>query len=169
MKKRKILHIISILVLSGILIGALNVVACICNNCRWTGGGTIGYYNDQRVTHGFELHCSIDLVPNNLEVNWGGNHFHLMELTFVECWLDQDPAPPHAPCSWISGEGTGRYNNVDGYNIAFVFSDAGEPGKDNDWGTITITAPGTSEIILEVEGFLHCGNHQAHRLTGHDL
>jgi len=40
--------------------------------CRITGGGTIGSDREPRVTHGFELHCNANQLPNRLEVNWGG-------------------------------------------------------------------------------------------------
>ena len=87
--------------------------------CRITGGGTIGKGRDPRVTHGFELHCNVDQVPNNLEVNWGGDHFHLLELTFVECSDDPaiDPKPPRVGCDTYHGIGVGRYNGVDGYLV----------------------------------------------------
>ena len=58
------------------------------------------------MTHGFKLHCDIEIGPNNLEINWGpGNHFHLEELTSVTC--SDDPAiepPPPAPTSTPTSE-----------------------------------------------------------------
>jgi hypothetical protein len=172
MKKIKILCVISILMLSGILVGAGTTIAscpceCTCP-CRWTGGGTIGTGRDPRVTHGFELHCNDDQLPNNLEVNWGGNHFHLDVITSVGCDNHPgiDPAPPVAPCDRIFGEGDGRLNGVSGYHVVFYFTDAGEPGK-NDHAEITIYAP-DGKIVLEVNGNLKSGNQQAHRVTGHD-
>ena len=134
--------------------------------CRFTGGGTIGTDRDPRVTHGFELHCSVDQLPNNLQVNWGGNHFHLEELTQVECSDDPaiNPNPPNAPCDTYHGWGTGRYNGVDGYLAEWIFTDAGEPGR-NDWGWIEIT-DSSGSTVMEVSGFLRYGNHQAHRVTG---
>ncbi len=152
---------------------------------RWTGGGTIGngaYLPEGvRVTHGFELHNDLD-KPNNLEVNWGGDHFHMTELTFADCWLDDSfsPNPPKAPVNIVVGVGTGRYDGVDGYHIGFRFTDAGEPGK-NDFARIVILEPGVnltidqwkdmlagpgprliSGTVLEVDGNLMFGNQQAH-------
>ena len=133
--------------------------------CRWTGGGTIGWYEGTRVTHGFELHCSVDQLPNKLEVNWGGNHFHLDALTDVDCWDNPaiSPSPPAAGCDTIWGKGTGSYNGDEGYNVEFLFTDAGEPGT-RDWAWIEIKADTT--VVLEVSGDLLTGNQQAHNCTG---
>jgi len=130
--------------------------------CRWTGGGTIGDKRDPRETHGFELHCNVDQLPNNLEVNWGGNHFHLDALTRVVCSDDPtiNPRPPRAGCDTIHGWGVGQYNGVSGYKVEFIFTDAGEPGR-NDWAWIKITAS-NGDTIMEVSGFLRSGNQQAH-------
>ena len=137
--------------------------------CRWTGGGTIGTNRDPRVTHGFELHCNVNQLPNNLEVNWGGNHFHLDVLTQVECTDDPaiNPTPPRAGYDTIHGWGNGKYNGVSEYHVEFIFTDAGEPGK-VDWAWIKITDSG-GDTVMEVSGFLKSGNQQAHRLTGNDI
>jgi hypothetical protein len=134
--------------------------------CRWTGGGTIGTDRNPRVTHGFELHCDVTHTPNNLEVNWGGNHFHLTTLTQATCSDDPtiSPNPPNAPCDTIHGFGIGRVNGVSGYHIEFIFTDAGEPGT-HDFASITITST-SGALVLHVEGFLSHGNQQAHRCTG---
>ena len=52
-----------------------------------------------RVTHGFELHCDIDIEPNNLEVNSDKDDFHLEALTSVSCYDDplMNPLPRSAP------------------------------------------------------------------------
>ena len=66
---------------------------------RMTGGGSVFTATGVRVTHGFELHCNVVDLPNNLEVNWdGGNNFHLESLTLAVCINDPsiDPAPPQA-------------------------------------------------------------------------
>jgi len=136
--------------------------------CRWTGGGTIGLNRNPRVTHGFELHCNVSQLPNNLEVNWGGDHFHLDVLTKVVCWdnLSINPKPPRASCDTIHGWGDGKYNGVSGYHVEFNFTDAGEPGT-GDWAWIKITNP-KGGTVMEVSGFLKSGNQQAHRCTGID-
>ena len=136
--------------------------------CRWTGGGTIGTNRDPRVTHGFELHSNVSELPNNLEVNWGGNHFHLGMLTQTICFDDPaiDPTPPHAGCDTIHGWGEGKYNGATGYHVEFIFTDAGEPGK-VDWAWIKIT-DSNGGIVMEVSGFLKSGNQQAHPCNGDD-
>ena len=134
--------------------------------CRWTGGGTIDtgaiIPNGVRVTHGFELHCNLN-VPNNLEVNWGGNRFHLEELLSADCFMDPmlpEPNMPVAGCNTIIAHGVGRYNGTSGYTIDFKFTDVGEPGK-NDFASINVTAPGGT-VVLQVSGNLKNGNQQAH-------
>ncbi len=138
-------------------------------SCRWTGGGTIGTMRNPRVTHGFELHCDVEQLPNNLEVNWGGDHFHLDVLTQVECSDDPsiDPRPPRAGCDTIHGWGEGQYNGVSGFHVEFIFTDAGEPGR-VDWAWIHI-ADSDGDTVMEVSGFLKTGNQQAHRCTGGDV
>jgi len=132
--------------------------------CRITGGGTI---DDSTVRHGFELYCNAPTLPNNLEVNWGKNNkFHLTELTEAYCSDDPsiEPTPPACDCDTYYGFGIGRYNGVDGYRAEWIFTDAGEPGR-NDWAWIKIT-DGGGNTVLEQSGFLRFGNQQFHRVTG---
>src|ERR1700688_5201192 len=80
------------------------------------------------ITQGLELDC--DLNPsNNLEINWAGHHFHMLDFLSAVC-LD-DPTihqqPPAAPLNTMIGVGTGRYDGVDGYTVKFTLIDAGEP------------------------------------------
>lgn len=127
---------------------------------RMTGGGSV---LGSRVTHGFELHCDVNQAPNNLEVNWGkGDKFHLESLDTAACSDDPniDERPPVAGFDTYVGTGTGRYNGESGATIEFTFTDAGEPGK-NDDATIKITDAGGNEV-LSVSGKLKNGNHQAH-------
>lgn len=134
--------------------------------CWWTGGGTIGTNRAPRVTHGFYLNCTAGANPlnNTLQVNWGGDHFHLNVLTRVECSDDPaiDPRPPRAGSDTIHGWGEGKYNGVSGFHVEFIFTDAGEPGR-VDWAWIKITDSDT-DTVMEVSGFLKCGNQQAHSL-----
>ena len=129
---------------------------------RMTGGGRLNA--DSIVTHGFELHCSVDDVPNNLEVNWAkGNHFHLDALSDVIC-VDKvgiSPNPPPAGFDLLEAHGTGTYNGEDGARIYFVFTDAGEPGR-QDTARIKIV-DADSTVVLDVGTTnLMGGNHQAH-------
>ena len=128
---------------------------------RMTGGGSLLGPNRLRVTHGFELRCSGG--PNNLEVNWNGNKFHLERLTTIAC--SDDPAirpnPPGAAFDTITGSGVGRLNNRPGATIQFTFKDAGEPGT-SDTATITIK-DAAGNTVLTTTGRLTNGNHQAHQ------
>ena len=59
------------------------------NKRRMTGGGKFTDGN-MTVTHGFVLHCNVARLPNNLQVNWNGNKFHLESLTSATC--SDDPS-----------------------------------------------------------------------------
>ena len=124
---------------------------------RMTGGGSV--LQGSRVTHGFELHCDAGKGPNNLEINWNGNRFHLEALTSAACSDAPkiDEAPPVADFDTYKGEGSGRCNGLPA-TAKWTFTDAGEPGE-NDTATINITG-GCS---LSVSGNLDRGNHQAHK------
>ena len=126
-----------------------------------TGGGSV-FQEDSRVTHGFTLQCDATDGPNNLQVNWNGNRFHLEDLSSAVCSDDPsiDPRPPVANFDTYQGAGTGRYNGVSGATAQWNFTDAGEPGR-NDLAQIVITNAG-GNIVLWVAGNLHNGNHQAH-------
>lgn len=128
---------------------------------RMTGGGSV-FKENMRVTHGFEIHCDLS-KPNNIEVNWPGNKFHMKDLTSAVCTDDPsiNPKPPKAPFDTFTGKGNGKLNGVDGAKIEFVFTDAGEPGK-KDIATMRIWNKANS-LVLEVSGFLNKGNHQAHK------
>ena len=117
-----------------------------------------------RVTHGFELHCNVKETPNNLEVNWGkGNKFHLEKLTYASCVDDPkiEPNLPAAGFDTYKGKGIGRFNGKAGATVEWVFTDAGEPGK-NDTARITIIDAG-GNVVLAVAGYLEKGNHQTHK------
>ncbi len=129
---------------------------------RMTGGGSVFTASGQRVTHGFELHCDVNDVPNTLEINWGGNRFHLEQLTFADCFKDPSINAGHPTNTFNTyiGQGVGDYNGVPGAMASWTFTDAGEPGK-NDMATITIVDAG-GNTVLTVSGFLTSGNQQAH-------
>ncbi len=120
---------------------------------RFTGGGSIFTSAGVRVTHGFELYCSLSQGPNNLEINWAGNRFHLDQLTSVSCSL-VNGVPT------ITGTGTGTYNGQPGATITFTFNDAGEPGRNTDFASITIKVGSTT--VLQASGLLDSGNQQFH-------
>ena len=133
-------------------------------NGRMTGGGSIFNNNNmenERVTHGFEIHCDKS-EPNNLEVNWPGNHFHMLDLKYAICTDDESiiQKPPVAPFDTFFGRGTGRLNGVDCARIEFIFVDAGEPGT-KDTALIKIWDPSGIDV-LNVSGNIHNGNQQAH-------
>lgn len=130
---------------------------------RMTGGGA-QVYGNVKITRGFTIHCDL-VLSNNLQINWGGNKWHIDKpLTKATCF--DDPAyqeqPPRAPFNTFIGEGTGRLNGVDGSKVYFTFIDAGEPGK-NDKAAIRIIAPDGVTVVLDVPlSLLDHGNIQAH-------
>jgi hypothetical protein len=145
---------------------------------RMTGGGSFFCSElatgNQRVTHGFELHCKTDdqpspAEPNNLEINFsGGDNFHLTTLTKALCTneLDIEPQPPTAPFDTFAGAGTGTFNGQPA-SITFTFTDGGEPGtKDTALVIITLAGATTPVLNCDTASPLTFGNHQAHRLTG---
>lgn len=127
---------------------------------RMTGGGSV-FLGDVRFTHGFELHCDVNDLPNNLEVNWPDNRFHLTALTSVVCTDDPalHPLPRRAGFDTYTATGVGLWNGQPGATIEFEFTDDGEPGR-KDHATMTITPAGGSPVT--VSGYLTKGNHQAH-------
>jgi hypothetical protein len=129
-----------------------------------TGGGTIGKTD---TTHGFELHCDVNELPNNLEINWNkrgrtSDKFHLESLTAVTCLDDPNlnPLPRPADFDTLIATGTGRLNNIAGATIELTFTDDGEPGK-NDFAKVLIKDV-NGNVVLDVSGNLQFGNHQAH-------
>lgn len=132
---------------------------------RFTGGGSQVRVGQARVTRGLTIHCDLEL-SNNLEVNWGGNRFHMTEhLQTVAC--TDDPAiiqaPPPAPLDTLIGIGTGRYNNVDGYTIEFTMRDYGEPGRNDQMAILIYQTSNPTNVVLNVPlQVLSGGNLQAH-------
>ena len=135
---------------------------------RMTGGGSVFTVGGVRVTRGFEIHRDLR-KPNNIQVNWPGNAFHMKELTSAAC-LDtvavQAP-PKSSPFDTFIGTGMGRLNNRPGARIEFEFVDAGEPGrKDTAWikiydpeGNLALYVPGDPNV----PGYLKKGNLQTHK------
>lgn len=129
---------------------------------RMTGGGSVFTANPVRVTHGFELHCDVNNLPNRLEVNWDkGNKFHLENLTSAVCVDDPnlDEEQPVAGFDTYEGQGTGRYNGVSGATAKWKFTDDGEPGTSD---TVWLEIKDASNVVVQVTGLLDRGNHQAH-------
>lgn len=132
---------------------------------RFTGGGSQIRVGEARVTRGLTVHCDL-LLSNNLEVNWGGNKFHMTEhLVTVSC--TDDPAiieaPPEAPLDTLIGVGTGRYNGNDGYTIEFTMVDYGEPGRDDQMRIYIYETANPGNVVLNVPlQILSGGNLQAH-------
>jgi hypothetical protein len=129
---------------------------------RMTGGGSFFTPDGTRVTHGLELHCAVPSHPNTLEINWPtGNNFHLDNLTSVSCFLDPSisAGQPSADFNTMIGTGTGTLNGAPA-TISFEFTDAGEPGT-NDQASISISSGSTTfSVPLTV---LDNGNQQAHK------
>ncbi len=132
---------------------------------RFTGGGTQTVVGGASVSRGLTIHCD-RLLSNNLQVNWGRNSFHMTDhLTTVACTDDPniDQNPPKAPLDTLVGTGIGRYNNADGYTIAFTLVDGGEPGR-RDQAALRIYPtgnPGGAVLHVPLQA-LTTGNLQAH-------
>lgn len=144
---------------------------------RMTGGGVIrlaGYVDGELVevkfTHGFTLHCDI-VLSNNLEINWGGNQWHIEKESLENVFCIDDPAvapePPAAPFDTFISNAWGRLNGVWGSYIAFTLQDAGEPGGKNDKAGLAIWAVGADPsvdapvVVVPFDYTVH-GNIQAH-------
>ena len=132
-------------------------------NVPKNGGGTY------TLTHGFELHCDPTLGPNNLEINWMKNKFHLEELEEAECIDDgttnEPPPSPHpGPTLDIyTGEGFGRYNGVCGAFAKWSMVDNGEPGKNDQILSLLIKDKKDGNVVLNIGSKalnLKTGNHQ---------
>jgi hypothetical protein len=151
---------------------------------RMTGGGSFFASNGVHVTHGFELYCQQNggmpplVGPNNLEVNWDGNHFRLDLLTANSCTCHDsvtgnvcnDSKPPAAPIDTYNGCGLGTYNGIANYYACFTFTDKGEPGT-NDTATFNLWTPSPQLLPVFSAGpaTLDSGNQQAHFVTGGKL
>lgn len=126
-----------------------------------TGGGQTASF---AASHGMELGCSTSSNHHTLEVNWGGNQFHLTSMTSVACFMDPalpQPNPPAAGFNTLVLTGTGKYDGHSGATVNAIFTDAGEPGT-NDQAMITVTYNGA--VVLNVPlAKLATGNQQAHR------
>jgi hypothetical protein len=123
---------------------------------RFTGGGSVFTADGTRVTHGFELHCDDSQLPNNIEINFAKNKFHLDQLLTVDCTFD-----PATNTHYIFGVGSGSLNGVPGATLFFNFSDAGEPGKGVDFARYAIW-DSNGALVLDTGGLLDSGNHQFH-------
>ncbi|MDS4031984.1 MAG: hypothetical protein RKO66_18220 [Candidatus Contendobacter sp.] len=156
-----------------ILAGMTSAPAVASNDRCWmTGGGSVFTATEPpvRVTHGFVLNCDVTRGPNNLEINWGGNRFHLITLTEASCSLAGDPKPPTAGFDTYVGRGTGYYIGKDGTTdleaeATWIFTDEGEPGTgDSAQIQISVKKEGDSDLtsVLTVSGYLTKGNQQAH-------
>ena len=132
---------------------------------RFTGGGKQITLSGLSVTRGLTIHCDLRL-SNNLEVNWGGNHFHMAEhLTTLACTDDPTivQTPPRAPLDTLIGVGTGRYNGASGYTIRFTLIDAGEPGSLDRMAILIFETANPANVVLSVPlQYLTTGNLQAH-------
>ncbi len=132
---------------------------------RMTGGGFQVRVGPARVSKGLTLHCDL-LLSNNLEINWNGHQFHMLEhMQTVACTDDPaiTQAPPAAPLDTIIGVGVGRYDNMDGYTVEFTFVDAGEPGTNDEAALKIYQTSNPSNVVLNIPlKTIDGGNLQAH-------
>ena len=137
---------------------------------RFTGGGkqvaagTDAAGDVVTINKGFEVDCDLHHPSNNLEINWGGNRFHMLAFTEAVCTLVGPPNPPKAPVNTIVAMGTGRYDGLDGYTVMFELQDNGEPGHGVDMaGFVVFETANPANVVLNVPAtFVTDGNIQAH-------
>lgn len=136
---------------------------CAAGTGRFTGGGKEVVVGSVTVTYGFEVDCDLHQPSNNLEINWGGNQFHMTDFMAAVCTLQGNPKPPKAPVNTINGMGTGRYDGMDGYTVIFELQDNGEPGKNDEASFVVYQTSNPSNVVLSVPlQFVTSGNIQAH-------
>ncbi len=135
---------------------------------RMTGGGNFFTQGGMKVTHGFQLRCSVDDPRQNLEINWAGGKFHLQSVSSVYCYDDPaiNPENPDSPIDTLILTGTGRLRGNEPGTITLKFTDAGEPGTNRDSVTITVKDAAGNTVLYVAPIKLNGGNHQAHRATG---
>ena len=140
-----------------------------------TGGGSIfgftDYGGEHRITHGFELDCD-GARQDNLQVNdhVTGWSFHLDGPANAICFMDEivgSPNPPVADFNTYIGDGDGICRNVGGVSVlcyaTWIFTDGGEVGGClRDTAMIQVRNSDTDEVLIDVDGDVDCGNHQAH-------
>jgi hypothetical protein len=123
-----------------------------------------------KITHGFTLHCDVKL-SNNLEVNWGGNKWHInpkgdflpQALPYCTDNPAVEPDPPPAPFDNIAACAMGRWNGEPDHKACFQLEDAGEPGGKSDKAGLTIFDLNGTTVLLHAEfDVIESGNIQAH-------
>ncbi|MEN9881150.1 MAG: hypothetical protein RLZZ308_333, partial [Candidatus Parcubacteria bacterium] len=147
---------------------------------RMTGGGSVFTkspdtvtsqpVSNVRVTHGFQIHCRLPDVNDNIQINWndktGKAHtFHLETLTSAVCTKNGDPSPPKNTSNGFNtftGGGVGRYDGTSGATVSFVFTDNGEPGRKDTSSYLIKDVNGVTVLQVSAKN-LDQGNHQAHR------
>jgi hypothetical protein len=124
---------------------------------RMIGGGSTFAANDNRVTHGFVLHCAPTEKRNDvLDVVWDkGRRFHLTTVTAR--WCSDDPDITSSGFDTHAGRGLGRYNGAPA-SVEWTFTDAGKPGTSDGGGIVIRDASGN--VVLDVLGTLLKGDHR---------
>jgi hypothetical protein len=141
---------------------------CAPGTGRFTGGGKQVAVGVVTVTKGFEVDCDLHQPSNNLQINWQdpaqtAHHFHMTAFTSAACSKPGNPNPPTAPVNQIIGGGTGLYDGMAGYSVAFELIDNGEPGAGVDEAGFVVYNTATSAVVLNVPlAFITGGNIQAH-------
>jgi hypothetical protein len=143
-------------------------------DCWMTGGGSIfnvEYGGDDRITHGFVVHCT-PRNSDNLQVvdHATGNSFHMTNLENAICIDDPaiDPNPPNATFDTFVGQGSGRCNLAGQggpgvpCTVRFTFTDGGERGGCTRDTAIIEVRDANDNVVISVSGDVDCGNNQAH-------
>jgi hypothetical protein len=124
---------------------------------RMIGGGSTFAADNNRVTHGFVLHCAPTEKHNDvLDVVWEkGRRFHLTTVTAR--WCSDDLAITSTGFDTHAGRGLGRYNGAPA-SVEWKFIDAGKPGTSDVGGIVIRNAIGN--VVLDVAGTLWKGDHR---------
>lgn len=141
-----------------------------CPPWRMTGAGHLTS-GGEVVRHEFELSCDhqAEMLSKRFAVRWraegSSGAYHRFDLSALHGALCTDnpaisPDGPAAPFDTFLGRGIGTFDGVAGAHADWVATDAGEPGS-ADRLQVTIRDAG-GDVVLEAEGALAGGNHQAH-------
>jgi len=125
------------------------------------------------------LFCDKGVTTQALEVSWGSNHkFVLTSLNASACSTSPTaekynlctglglPAQTQQltyPFNTYSGFGYGTCDGIAGATISFELTDDGEGGISDHFSCRVTDKAGA--VVLDQDGFLRYGNHQAHYHT----
>jgi hypothetical protein len=111
-------------------------------------GGGSEFMPSGIVNFGLDLHCSVSIQPNYLQVIWDKSTFRMTGMTSASC--------SGSPFNTHSGTGVGTLNGEAGAQAQWTFVDNGDPGVAKDFGQILIKNA-AGDTVLSVSGKLTAG------------